>query len=225
MNNLQKEAFLEFEANQWFDRNFEAIKNFKPIEDVVYQIVKKYSLTPKNILEIGSSSGHRLNGLHELLGDNTRYFGIDPSTKAIEYGSNKFKNISLTSGTADKLDQFDNESIELLIVGFVFYVIDRPLLLKVISEIDRVLSKNGLLIIVDFFSEIPKKNTYHHIRNFDAYSFKQNYHEIFLSTKMYNLIGFETRPHSLNSKLPNLLNYNELYTCSLLKKDYNEGYK
>ena len=225
MNNLQKEAFLEFEANQWFDRNFEAINNFKPVEDVVYQIVKKYSLTPTDILEIGSSSGHRLNGLHELLGDNTRYFGIDPSTKAIAYGSNKFKNISLTSGTADKLDQFDNESIELLIVGFVFYVIDRPLILKVISEIDRVLSKNGLLIIVDFFSEIPKKNIYHHIRNLDAYSFKQNYHEIFLSTKMYNLIDFETRPHSLNSKLLNLSNYNELYTCSLLKKDYNEGYK
>ena len=113
----------------------------------------------------------------------------------------------------------------MLIVGFVFYVIDRPLLLKVISEIDRVLSKNGLLIIVDFFSEIPKMNTYHHIKDFQAFSYKQNYHEIFLSTKMYSLIDFKTKSHTLDKSLPNLLDYNELYTCSFLKKNINEGYK
>jgi ubiquinone/menaquinone biosynthesis C-methylase UbiE len=166
-----------------------------------------------------------LNGLSEILGDRTQFYGIDPSQKAIDFGSGKFKNISLINGTADNLDMFENDSVDLIIVGFVFYVIDRNLLLKVISEIDRVLSKNGLLIIVDFFSEIPKKNTYHHIKNFEAFSYKQNYHEIFLSTKMYSLIDFKTQSHSLNKSLPNLLDYNELYTCSLLKKNIDEGYK
>jgi ubiquinone/menaquinone biosynthesis C-methylase UbiE len=208
MSNLQKEAFLEFEANQWFDRNIEAINSFNINEDVVCKIVKKYSLNPQQILEIGSSAGHRLNGLREIIGDNCNYYGIDPSKKAIDYGTQKFKNLSLKIGTADNLNSFENESIDLLIVGFVFYVIDRQLLLKVISEIDRVLTKNGLLIIVDFFSEIPKKNEYHHIKDFKAYSFKQNYHEIFISTKMYSLIDFNTASHSLNKSLPNLLDYN-----------------
>lgn len=157
MNNIQKQAFLEFEANEWFERNIEAINNFNKNDDVVCNLVKKYILKPQKILEIGSSSGHRLNGLKEILGDDCKYYGIDPSGKAVDFGSKKFKNLNLTLGTADNLNSFENESIDLVIVGFVFYVIDRQLLLKVISEIDRVLTKNGLLIIVDFFSEIPKK--------------------------------------------------------------------
>ena len=225
MINIQKEAFIEFEANEWFERNIEAINNFNKNDDLACGLVKKYSLKPKNILEIGSSSGHRLNGLHEIIGDDCKYYGIDPSKKAIDFGSEKYKNLNLELGTADNLNTFKNESIDLVIVGFVFYVIDRQLLLKVVSEIDRVLTKNGLLIIVDFFSEIPKKNKYHHIKNFDAYSFKQNYHDIFISTNMYSLIDFNTASHSLNKSMPDLLDYNELYTCSLLKKNINDGYK
>ena len=225
MNNLQKDAFLNFEADQWFNRNIEAINNFNSSEDVVCQLVKKYSLAPNNILEIGSSSGHRLNGLNEILGDGSHFYGIDPSQKAIEFGSKKFKNINLITGTADNLGMFESNSIDLVIVGFVLYVVDRNLLLKVISEIDRVLSKNGKLIIVDFFSEIPKKNAYHHIHDFEAFSYKQNYQEIFLSTKMYCLIDFITQAHSVNESLPNLLDYNELFTCSLLKKNVDVGYK
>jgi ubiquinone/menaquinone biosynthesis C-methylase UbiE len=177
------------------------------------------------VLEIGSSSGHRLNGLRGILSDSTQFYGIDPSQKAIDFGLRKFKKINLIKGTADNLEMFENDSLDLIIVGFVFYVIDRNLLLKVISEIDRVLSENGVLIIVDFFSEIPKMNNYHHIKNFEAFSYKQSYHEIFLSTKMYSLIDFKTLSHSSNKSLPNLMNYNELYTCSLLKKNINEGYK
>lgn len=225
MNNLQKEAFLEFEANKWFERNIEAINNFNKNHDVVCNLVKKYSLTVQNVLEIGSSSGHRLNGLQEILGDDCKYYGIDPSKKAVDFGSEKFKNLNLKLGTADNLNTFENESIDLVIVGFVFYVIDRQLLLKVVSEIDRVLTRNGLLIIVDFFSEIPKKINYHHIKDFEVYSFKQNYHDIFISTKMYSLIDFNTASHSLNKFLPDLLDYNELYTCALLKKNINDGYK
>jgi len=225
MNNIQKEAFLESEANDWFDRNVEAINNFNKNDDVVCNLIKKYSLNPRKILEIGTSSGHRLNGLYEIIGDDCKYYGIDPSKKAIEFGTEKFKKLNLEIGTADNLNNFENESIDIVIVGFVFYVIDRQLLLKVVSEIDRVLSKNGMLIIVDFFSEIPKKNKYHHIKNFEAYSFKQNYHDIFISTKLYSLIDFNTVSHSLNKLLPDLLDYNELYTCALLKKNMYEGYK
>jgi ubiquinone/menaquinone biosynthesis C-methylase UbiE len=225
MNNLQKEAFIEFEANKWFERNIQAINNFNSSDDIVCQVIKKYSLNPNVVLEIGSSSGHRLYGLSEILGDTVQYFGIDPSQNAINFGNKKYKNINLAFGTADNLSHFENDSIDLIIVGFVFYVVDRNLLLRAISEIDRVLSENGSLIIVDFFSEIPKKNNYHHIKDFDVFSYKQNYHEIFLSTKMYNLIDFKTQSHSLNPSSPNLLDYNELYTCSLLKKNINEGYK
>lgn len=225
MNNLQKKAFVEFEADKWFDRNIDAINNFNSSNDIVCQVVREYSLVPSKVLEIGSSSGHRLNALSEMLKGEGEFYGIDPSQKAINYGSNKFNNLNLKIGTADNLDLFENESIDLLIVGFVFYVIDRPLLFKVISEIDRVLSKNGLLIIVDFFSEIPKKNNYHHIKNFAAYSYKQNYYELFLSSKTYSLIDLKTKSHSSSLTLSGLIDYNELYTCSLLKKNFNEAYK
>jgi ubiquinone/menaquinone biosynthesis C-methylase UbiE len=105
----------------------------------------------------------------------------------------------------------------------VFYVIDRILLLKVISEIDRILKNDGILIIVDFFSEIPKKIRYHHINNDNFFTFKQNYYEVFISSKIYFLIDLFSENHKSNQSINQ--DFNELYTCALLKKNINEGYK
>ncbi|WP_175546009.1 hypothetical protein [Flavisolibacter ginsengisoli] len=59
----QKSAFLEYEANQWFKRNFEALKNYREKDDKIICLLKDYKIEPVRILEIGCSAGHRLNGL------------------------------------------------------------------------------------------------------------------------------------------------------------------
>ena len=151
-------------------------------------------------------------------------FGIEPSKKAIEYGRKHFVQVEFQHGTADNLEMYADESMDVIIVGFVFYVIDRKIILKVVSEIDRVLRNGGVLIIVDFFSATSLKNTYQHIPDFKAYSFKQNYDEIFTASKLYYLFDKSTLNHNTKT-FDSSDDYFNKYSVYLLKKDINASYK
>ncbi|MFH6963257.1 class I SAM-dependent methyltransferase [Flavobacterium plurextorum] len=222
-SNNQRESFLAYEADAWFNRNREVIKKYDPSRDRVISLIKEYNLEPKNVLEIGSSAGYRINAIKNIYNE-CEVFGIDPSSKAIEYGKENFHDVNFIHGTADNLEDFKNESIDIVIVGFVFYVIDRDILFKVVSEIDRVLRNGGILIIVDFFSERSLRNVYEHIGEFNAFSFKQNYDEIFTSSKLYYLLDKSTWNHS-EKVLDATDNYFDKYSISLLKKDFDASYR
>jgi ubiquinone/menaquinone biosynthesis C-methylase UbiE len=214
---LQRKAFAQYEANQWYARNKQAVDNYSGEDDIVVRLLKQYHIQPLRVLEIGCSAGYRLNYLKEYYPE-ARVIGIDPSSDAVKRGSDLYPNIELFVGTADDLSQFENGYFDLIIVGFVFYVIDRTLLLKVISEIDRVLSDKGFLVNTDFYSEKPLKNKYHHITEFEAYSFKQNYESIFLASEMYQLIHKSSFHHSARSFDASDDYFNKC-TATLLKKD------
>lgn len=221
--NNQKDSFLTFEANAWFDRNKAVINNYDPKKDKVISLLTEYNLNADAVLEIGCSAGYRLNAVKTLLKDSVVY-GIEPSEKAIEYGKLKYPEVNFIHGTADDLSVIQNESLDIVIVGFVFYVVDRSVLLKVVAEIDRVLKNGGILIIVDFFSESSLKNVYEHIEEFKAYSFKQNYDEVFTASKLYYLLDKSTWSHSKKG-LDATDNYYDKYSISLLKKDTDASYK
>jgi ubiquinone/menaquinone biosynthesis C-methylase UbiE len=221
-NNLQKNAFLEFEANNWFDRNKKAILNFDKNIDSVNCLLKKYNIIPENVLEIGSSAGYRLDGIKKDFPEST-VFGIDPSKSAISWGKKKYKDINLEIGTSDDLSNYSDDSMDLVIVGFVFYVVDRNLLFKTVNEINRVLKNGGYIILIDFYSGKTSQNIYHHIKGVEAFTYKQKYHELFTSSNTYFLMDFETRNHDkIDSKLDTKLS--SLYCTAMLKKDLNEGY-
>lgn len=222
-NNLQKSAFINYEADAWFDRNKESLLNYSTDQDKIVTLLKEYRLNPKSVLEIGCSAGYRLNGIKKIF-TACDVFGIEPSEKAIEYGKKNFSDVNFNQGTADNLEAYGNESMDIVIVGFVFYVIDRNILFKVIAEIDRVLKNGGILVVIDFFSETTLKNQYQHIQKFSAYSFKQNYDEIFTASKLYYLLDKSTISH--DTKMPDATeDYFNKYSISLLKKDVNASYK
>ena len=222
-NKSQKKSFLEYEANNWFIRNKSIIESYKPKKDKVVSLIQEYKLNPSSVLEIGCSGGYRLNAIHEIY-PNSKVYGIDPSDKAKEYCLKKFNPVKFHKGTADDLSFLPDEKIDLIIVGFVFYVIDRNILFKVISEIDRVLKNGGKLIIIDFFSETPIKNKYEHIKDSEAFSFKQIYEDIFISSKLYYMIDKWTYNHS-NKRLDATNDYFDKYCISLLKKDNIASYR
>lgn len=223
MSNSQKKSFLTYEADNWFERNKSIINSYTTSGDKVIELIQRYNVDSDSFLEIGCSAGYRLNALKELYPKST-VFGIEPSKKAIEFGKENYKNINFSHGTADDLSNFENESLDVIIVGFVFYVIDRNILFKVIAEIDRVLKNGGVIIIIDFFSESSLKNSYQHIDEFQAYSYKQNYDEIFTISKLYYLLDKSTFSHS-TKKLDASNDYYDKYSISLLKKDINSSYK
>lgn len=222
-NKKQRDAFLEYEADAWFNRNKEVWLNYSKDSDPVINLIKDYNLNPEHVLEIACSAGYRLNAVRHLFPD-CAVFGIEPSQQAINYGREHFSGVNFTHGTADDLTNFQDGSMDIIIVGFVLYVIDRSIFFKVVSEIDRVLKNGGILIIIDFFSETVLKNVYQHIPEFTAFSFKQNYDEVFTASKLYYLLDKSTRNHS-EKKLDASENYYDKYSVCLLKKDISASYK
>lgn len=220
--NQQKDAFIEFEANLWFRRNLELINSYDFKQDVTCSVIKDYGLNPSNILELGCSAGYRLAALKERYPDASVY-GVEPSLEAINHGKKLFKEVNFLHTTADEIPLQD-DSMDLVIVGFVLYVVDRRLLLKVMSEIDRVLKDRGCLIIVDFFTERALRNKYHHIDQFSAYTFKQEYDSLFCATGIYHLLDRSCYNHKNNQRNSHE-EFQKMYTVSLLKKDLEAAYK
>ena len=223
MKSEQKEAFVSYEADMWFERNLNHFEKYDYTDDRVIKLIQDYNLPAKRVLEIGCSAGYRLNALSKIK-NNVEIFGVDVSKKAIDFGRNKFPKINFINSSIDDLQFSENKKFDIVIVGFVFYVLDRNILFKAISEIDRVLKNSGHLIIVDFFSINQSKNKYHHIKEFEAHSFKQKYSDLFTSSNLYHLVDQSTINHS-NHSFDSSNEYFNKMNISLLKKDINSAYK
>jgi ubiquinone/menaquinone biosynthesis C-methylase UbiE len=221
MSNSQKDAFLKYEADSWFARN----KNhgYSADNDIVIQVLKEYNAAPTSALEIGCSFGYRLNAIQKEF-QNTRVSGIEPSERAIEEGKSHYPSINIIRGTADDMSSFDSGMFDLVIIGFVLYVVDREMLFRVVSETDRVLKDGGILMIIDFFSEKPVRNPYEHIRDIQAFAFKQNYEDIFTASKLYHLLDKRSMSHSTKGYDLTADFYNK-YSLTTLRKDLSAGYK
>ena len=189
---MNKDIFLNYEGNKFFSRNLDKLDNK---DDVILKKLMNVGLSKMNILEIGCSNGWRLNELNNLFPDNN-YFGLDPSKDAIDYGIQNYNKISFNVGTCDNMKYEDNQ-FDIILIPFVFMYIDRNLLLKSVSEIDRILKNNGRLIITDFYCNRQRKNKYKHVEN--AFIYKQNYFELFVSSKNYFLENLETFSHNTSA--------------------------
>ena len=123
----QKNIFLENEGDNWFERN----KNIsKKEDDEIVKIIDYLELKYNSLLEIGCSTGYRLNLLKS---DNKDLYGIDPSAKAIEYGLKNYKNLKLSQGTADSLN-FESDKFEIVVFGFCLYLTDNEDLFDIANE-------------------------------------------------------------------------------------------
>jgi ubiquinone/menaquinone biosynthesis C-methylase UbiE len=222
-SDFQKNAFLEYEANAWFSRNKAVLSNYKKEDDKVISLLQSYSVKPANVLEVGCSAGYRLDGIKNVF-PQANVFGVEPSLSAIEFGRSHYKAVNFTHGTVDDMSVYENNQFDMVIVGFVFYVVDRNILLKAMAEIDRVLQDKGHLVIIDFFTETTIKKKYHHIEDFSAYTYKQKYDELFSSTQLYHLIDRSCYNHvslQTDAGVP----FQDLFSVSLLKKDLYAAYQ
>ena len=87
-------------------------------------------------------------------------------------------------------------------------------------EIDRVLSDKGILIIGDFMPDSPVKVNYHHVKDEQMWTFKQDYAKIFTSSNLYTLVGFMTGHHETKEFDPNVDSMSRI-AVSLLRKNYD----
>tara|TARA_Y100001970_G_scaffold70320_1_gene89549 strand:- start:196 stop:855 length:660 start_codon:yes stop_codon:yes gene_type:complete len=211
--NYQKNIFLDSEGDNWFDRNKNTIhENVKIGIDFFISFVNKKN----KILEIGCSDGKNLNYLSEKLPHyELDLYGIDPSKKAIESGNQNYRKIDLKVGTSDQL-KYGDKFFDLIICGFFLYLVDRNLIFKTVSEIDRILKEGGYLIIVDFDVPTPFSNDYKHYK--DIQSYKNDYSKFFIGGGHYTLIGKKQFSHenkdsfhqSINERISSAILYKEL---------------
>ena len=145
----QKNIFLRYEGNNYFRRNEYNTSNHN-IRFIENLITKRF--TKKNyLLEIGCGDGRLLNSLRKK--KNFILHGLDPSKEAIQTLKNT--NIKCSIGTADQLN-YKSNLFDIVVFGFCLYLVDKSLLFNVASEVDRVLKKNGYILIYDFFKKKSK---------------------------------------------------------------------
>jgi ubiquinone/menaquinone biosynthesis C-methylase UbiE len=222
MSTIQRDAWLKYEADAWFQRNIKAVEIYNFDTDPVKEILENYVPNFSNVLELGCSFGHRLNGIKTAY-PNTDTHGVEPSEKAIEFGQSTFPKINFHRGTGDDLSVFEDETFDVVIAGFMLYVVDRSLLMRTISEMDRVLKNNGVVILIDFFAANTHRKNYAHTEE-QAYVYKQAYEDIFLASKLYHLLHKASFSHTTHTKDGSNDFYNKMSVSALIK-DYNATYE
>jgi len=144
------EVYEEDEAH-WTD---------KEVSKLTKSIVKKYG-SFKNILEIGCAAG--IDTFYLAKYTNNKIIGIDIISDIINQAVNLKKQsknlqnkITFEIGDAEKL-KYDNESFDFVYSLSVLHTTD---INKSLSEINRVLTKNGNAVIYIFIDEELNKNKF-----------------------------------------------------------------
>ncbi len=217
----QSTIFLETEADNWYARNkvkfSQDIHNGANFPEInwIYNTLSTSQNDINSILEIGCSSGLKLKNMCQLFSSSGS--GIDPSQQAVLDGNsmlNTNQMIKLSHGSATNLP-FESSSFDLVYFGFCLYLIDRADLLIAISEADRVLRRNGFLVITDFDPKQAYKKEYIHKQN--IYSFKQDYSKCFLASELYSMVAKQSFSHTQFSFE---INEDERVSTVILYKDH-----
>jgi ubiquinone/menaquinone biosynthesis C-methylase UbiE len=217
-HSYQREVFLNSEGDNYFERNLGAFSLDlpqslkKPLE-----FYSRYLKPNHKVLEIGCSSGHNLHYFHTRVGCSC--FGIDPSKKAVGFGREHFPEVQFSVGTAESLEFADN-SFDFVLFGFCLYMVDRPLLPRVVAEADRVLKDQSFLGITDFDPPSPFQRPYKHKEGVKIY--KMDYSKLF--TVYPNYIEVEKICFS-HASLDFAIDPQERVSSLVLFKDEDAGYQ
>lgn len=180
---MQKDAFLASEGDAWAERNYSMLA---PSTGQLRQVeaLAPYIGSNPRVLEIGCSYGRQSHLLAKRIGSGT-YFGLDPSRQAVDKGRADYPELILEVGTAEALP-YESSAFEAVWFAFCLYLVDRPLLHRVVAEADRVLADGGTLAITDFDPPAPSKRPYRH-RN-GMFSYKMDHSRLFLADPAYVLV-------------------------------------
>lgn len=165
----QVATFLEGEGNQWFIRNNQGVPApLQEWEEQLFGIVARGSHPQSRVfLEVGSSAGHRLTRINEVLGLSA--IGVDPSADAIMAGTERYGDFAhFRIGTASSIPVGDKE-VSVLFFGFCLYLVPESIFPEVLDEVRRVLQPGGFVAILDFDVEQKVSIPYKHKEGLQSY--------------------------------------------------------
>lgn len=109
----------------------------------VASMIRMSDRHPKRILDVGSASGWFLSELSKKF-PRASYYGVDLYKEAVLYGNKLYKNLTLIHSDAHTLP-FKKEYFDVVICCEVLEHVEGPD--KVLKEIRRVLTKDGIAVI------------------------------------------------------------------------------
>lgn len=105
----------------------------------------------RSILDVGCASGSMTNEISKIL-PQSKITGIDAYSKAVMYGRKKYPHLNLLTADAHKIP-FKSRNFDLVVCyETIEHVVDPA---KVLSEILRVVSKNGRAIVAMDSGRLP----------------------------------------------------------------------
>jgi ubiquinone/menaquinone biosynthesis C-methylase UbiE len=212
----QRENFVKGEADRYFERNRSLYEATMPHNTYPLDFYARFINPKMHALEIGCGSGINLHYLEQKT--HCIAHGVEPSAQAVACGSRLFPEVKLQVSTAESLP-FENESMDFVLFGFCFYLVDRKLLFRAVMEADRVLKEGGNLGITDFDPLSPRVRPYRHAPG--IFSYKMNYSQLFLANPSYSLVEKLSFSHSVNA----FDNHpEERLSACVLYKNTHDGY-
>lgn len=197
----QDNVFFESEGDAWFRRNrtvLDAIGSGKAQDWPSRAVTMLAEQAPLgSVLELGCSKGSRLAFLRGALDQPTRFVGVDASLEAVEEGRREYPGIELHHGLLNKVPV--EGEFDCVIVNFVLHWVDRRLLARSLSEIDRLVKDGGYLVLGDFSPDYRQRRRYHHLKDAEVYTYKQDYPAIFKAMGTYTCVQRFTYNHDLPS--------------------------
>ena len=126
---------------EYWKNSEEAGPNKDPTTPERIKILKKEIKKGKKVLDVGCADGLITN----QISNGNQVYGIDISENAIKAAKKKYKKINFKVCEAEKKYPFKKEEFDVVFSGDVIEHVPEPV--KMIKEINRVLKKNGKIII------------------------------------------------------------------------------
>lgn len=148
-----------------------------------YEFIKPL-VKNKKVLDIACGSGY---GTFEILNSGANeVIGIDISSEAIEYCKNKYRGdgVKFLIGSVDNIP-LDNDSVDVVISFETLEHVNENAQKLFLSEVKRILKKDGTLIVSTPNSKIVPKGNKFHLKELDINEFSGLLGEYFSNTKLF----------------------------------------
>lgn len=223
MTPTQDDLFLVGEADAWYRRNRKALECRDAVDWPCYLVERLADRgSVRSVGEFGCCTGFRLEMLKTLLPGATHFGGVDASAEAVAAGMEMYDGLDLRLGSLAAIP-FD-EPFDLVVVNFVLHWVDRATLSRSISEIDRLVTDGGFLVIGDFLPDYAQRRSYHHLPDEDVYTFKQDYGRTFEGLGIYRELARVTFNHDhAQSQLAYVPSDRRAF-CGVLRKSLSDYY-
>jgi SAM-dependent methyltransferase len=146
---------------------------------------------------------------------------VELSAEAVADGRAKFPDVRFVRAPSHEIPL--EEPFDLVIVNGVYCVVDRAQLLRSVAEADRLLKDGGFLLLGDFLPANMLKVRYHHLKEQQIYTYKQDYAAAFMASGLYHpacLLTADFHSRDLQADAPE----NDRFCVWLLRKMLHDHY-